>query len=88
MFLDLGAGFLEFSLVSKQAGAVKMDICQVERHGAALGDLLRLVQKAPRCLRVPHDRVMMQRGGEESSWQVLSFVGFAESLDCECEASI
>jgi hypothetical protein len=50
VLFDEVAGFGELGLVAEEAGAVEVDVGEVERHRAALGDLLGLVKsKAGRC---------------------------------------
>ena len=48
MFLDEVAGLGEFVLVGEQAGAVEVDVGEVQRHRASLGDQLGFVQEVRR----------------------------------------
>jgi hypothetical protein len=54
---DERAGFGELSLVAEEARAVQVDVGEVERHRAALGDLLGLVEgRAGRAADEPESR--------------------------------
>ena len=48
----------------RQARAVEMDVGQIERHGAALGDLLSFVQQAGAGGGIGAQRAVVERGGE------------------------
>ena len=62
--LDEVAGSGELGAVAEEAGAVEVDVGEVERHRAALGDLLGLVQgRAGRGGIVADD--VIERGGEK-----------------------
>jgi hypothetical protein len=50
--LDEGAGAFEFSFVAEEAGAVEVDVGQVQPHGAALGNLPGFVEIRPRQVRL------------------------------------
>ena len=65
VFLDEFAGFGELGLVAEEAGAVKVDVGEVERHRAALGDLLGLVEGCAGRRGIAADEVI-QRGGEQT----------------------
>ena len=62
MLFDEIPGFGEFVLVAKEAGAVEMDIGEVERHRPALGEFLGLVEsRAGSCGFAAHE--VIERGG-------------------------
>ena len=63
MFFDQLAGFGQFGFVAEEAGAVEVDVGNVERHRAALGDFLGLVEGDASRTGISADKVM-QRGGE------------------------
>lgn len=63
---DEGSGFGEFGLVVEEAGAVEVDLGEVERHGTAPGDLPDPVQSAagswPRASTGPDKRAFIVLG--------------------------
>ena len=63
--LDEGAGLGQRGTVAEEAGAVQVDVGQVQRHRAPLGDLLRLGQQPAGLLRIGAQRPVVQRGGEQ-----------------------
>ena len=74
------AAFAEFIPVAKEAGAVQVDVGEVERHRAALGDLLGLVQRrAGRC-GIAADE-LVQRGGEQAFGKVIHRARVAETVN-------
>lgn len=60
---------------------MEVDVGEVERHRAALGDLLGFIQAGPRGLGVVQDAMMMQRGGEERFGAVVGSASFAEAVE-------
>jgi hypothetical protein len=50
---------------------MKVDVGEVERHRAPLGDHLRLVEQLPRLLRLLRQGAGVQGGGEEGLGEVI-----------------
>ncbi len=67
---DEGGGFGEFCAVPKQAGAVEVDIAEVQRHRPSAGNALRLVQQAAGFLRLAEEMTDL-RGGEQGAGDVV-----------------
>ncbi len=70
VLLDQVAGYGELGLVAEEAGAVEVDVGEVERHRAALGNLLGLVEGCSGRGGIAADEVI-QRGGEEAFGKVV-----------------
>ena len=80
MLFDEVAGFGELGLVAEEAGAVEVDVGEVERHRAALGDLLGLVEGRAGRRGIAADEVI-QRGGEQAFGKVVHRARVAEAVD-------
>ena len=70
VLFDEVAGFGELGPVAEEAGAVEVDVGEVERHRAALGDLLGLVEGRAGRRGIAADEVI-QRGGEQAFGKVV-----------------
>lgn len=84
---DEGGGAGEFGAVAEEAGAVQMHVGEEERHRAALGDALRLVQRLPRGCGIAVE-VMVQRGGEEGAGEMIRTASLAEAVEGGGKVSI
>ena len=80
MVLDEVAGSGEFGAVAEEAGAVEVDVGEVERHRAAVGDLLGLVEGRAGRRGIVADEVI-ERGGEEGVWKVVQLSRVADAVD-------
>ncbi len=80
VLLDELAGFGELGPVAEEAGAVEVDVGEVERHGAALGDLLGLVEGRTGRRGVATDEVI-ERGGDEASGKIVQQSRVAQAVD-------
>ena len=80
VFFDEAAGLGEFGLVVEQAGTVEVDVGEVERHRAALGDLLRFVEEAGGGVGIAGE-VVVPGGGEEGEREVMGCAGLAEAAE-------
>lgn len=94
VLLDKTTGFGEFGVVvdvgelafafvlrqsAKESRAMQMHVGEVERHRAALGDLLRFLQQPFGFLQVLAQGAVVERGGEEGVGEFVARVAIAKS---------
>ena len=80
VLLDQVVGSGQLGPVAEEASAVEVDVGEVERHGATVGDLLGLVQGRAGRRIVAADGVI-ECGGEQGFGQIVSPAGVAEAVD-------
>jgi hypothetical protein len=69
VLFDETAGFRELGRVAEKAGAIAVDLGELERHRAALGDFLGLVEGSAGWPFIASDKVI-ERGHDQAVWQV------------------
>ena len=79
MLFDEVAGFGKLGLVAEEAGAVEVDVGEVERHRGALGDLLGLVKGRAGGRGIAPDEVI-EGGGEQAFERVVELSSVAEAV--------